>query len=222
MSNVPTKNPDRVNNFGIVLIGLTSAVLLWVSVVALQAYYGSTAGAVELERLATNQNQEVRELKAQQSAGLKEYRWVDPKAKTLAIPVETAMALVLRDAKGGAASLVPAVGTHDVATVPAAPGRPADNVAAPATAAPTAPAPATPAGGAATPGQGGTPPGATPTSEASAANPSTAAQPQAPVPATPSKAGATPAKPTGGPEVPAPPAQGVGGTQDKPSEGLPR
>src|SRR5688572_23133750 len=111
MSGMPKKNADNVNNFGIVLIGLTSAVLLWVSVVALQAYYGSTAGAVEEERQATNQGGEVRALMAQQTSLLKESHWVDQKKGTVSIPIEAAEALVIAAAQAGAPSLVPSIGS---------------------------------------------------------------------------------------------------------------
>ncbi len=46
MSDLPRKAQDRVNTFGVVLIGLVAAVLLWVSVVARQAYYYRTAGKI--------------------------------------------------------------------------------------------------------------------------------------------------------------------------------
>jgi hypothetical protein len=147
----PKRSSDVVNNFGIVLIGLTSAILLWVSIVALQAYYGSTAGEIEEQRTATDLGREMRELKAAQAAALQEWKWVDQKKGTVTVSIDHAMAAVVRDARGGAASLVPAVGAHDQPTVPAEPGRPADDVAVPGGAAPAPggelplPAPGTPA-----------------------------------------------------------------------------
>src|SRR5687767_10863715 len=138
MSDLPKKAQDRVNTFGVVMIGVVSAVLLWVSVVALQAYYNNTAGAVETERGSSGKSMEVRTLKSKQQEYLLEGKYVDARKGIVTIPIEEAKRLVLRDAKANAASLVPAVGAHDQPTVPAVSGRPPDNL----------PTPAAPAGGA--------------------------------------------------------------------------
>ncbi len=53
------------------------------------------------------------------NADLKKTQYHYPGSQTMNIPIDRAMALVLRDAKaGGQASLVPAVGMHDSATRP--------------------------------------------------------------------------------------------------------
>lgn len=156
MSELPKKAQDRVNTFGVVLIGAVAAVLLWVSVVALQAYYYSTAGKVESERASTGKGREVRDLKAEQRAYLQEGKYVDPKKGIVAIPLDDAMKLVLDDAKAGKPSLVPVIGAHDQPTVPAVSGRPPDNVASPtAPAGGAGAAPAAPSAGATT--EAGTP-----------------------------------------------------------------
>jgi hypothetical protein len=171
----PKRANDVVNNFGIVLIGVVSAILVWVSVVALQAYYDIGAGKLELERLEAGQEHGVRELKAKQTAALHELKWLDQKKGTVAIDIDSAMAMVVRDAKAGAPSLVPAIGPHDLATVPALPGRPADAAAAPAPAPAGAPAaaPAPAPAGAAAPAPAGAP-AAAPAGAPAAAAPSSA------------------------------------------------
>jgi hypothetical protein len=126
MSGLPTKAQDRINNFGIVLIGTVAGVLLWVSVVALQAYYYSSAGEVEKQRDAEGKGREMRDLHAQQLADLQDSKYLDPAKGVVTIPIDAAMSLVLEDARGGAGSLVPAVGAHDTPTVRARWGRPSD------------------------------------------------------------------------------------------------
>ena len=166
MSDLPRKAQDRVNTFGVVLIGLVAAVLLWVSVIALQAYYYSTAGKMEAERGSAGKSREVRDLKAEQRAYLQEGKYVDPKKGIVAIPIDDAMKLVVRDGKAGSPSLVPAIGAHDQPTVPAVSGRPPDNVQPPGGAAPApggaaAPAPGGAAGGTAPTTPAGSPPATT-------------------------------------------------------------
>jgi hypothetical protein len=153
-SALPRKASDRVNTYGILLIGLVSSVLLWVSVVALQAYYNRTAGQLQGERDAAFKNRQVTDLKSAQVAELQDSKYVDPNKGRVTIPIDSAKGLVLRDLRDGAPSVVPAVGPHDKATVPAKWGRPPDQVAAPAGAAPGG-APAAGAGpaGAAAAGQ---------------------------------------------------------------------
>lgn len=184
MSDLPRKAQDRVNTFGVVLIGVVATVLLWVSVVALQAYYYNTAGQLETERNATGKNREVRDLKADQQAYLQEGKYVDPTKGIVTIPIEDAMRLVLRDVKAGAPSLVPAIGAHDQATVPAVSGRPPDTAAAPAAPGGTTPAPdasGAPAGDA--PDK----PPTTPAGPGTGAQPEAAASPPAtPTPPSPS------------------------------------
>ena len=177
MSDLPRKAQDRVNTFGVVLIGLVAAVLLWVSVIALQAYYYSTAGKMEAERGSAGKSREVRDLKAEQRAYLQEGKYVDPKKGIVAIPIDDAMKLVVRDGKAGSPSLVPAIGAHDQPTVPAVSGRPPDNVQPPGGAAP-APGGAAPApGGAAAPAPGGAAGGTAPTTPAGSPPATTAEAP---------------------------------------------
>jgi hypothetical protein len=131
MSGLPKKAQDRVNTFGILLIGLVTTVLLWVSVVALQAYYYSSAGEIEREREAHNKGRQARDLKARQTAELMDSKYVDPQRGLVTIPIDTAKDMVLREARGRADSLVPAIGAHDTPTVPAVWGRPSDTATAP-------------------------------------------------------------------------------------------
>jgi len=144
---MPKRGQDRINTYGILLIGLVSSVLLWVSVVALQAYYNRTAGSLETERSAMLKNREASGLKAGQLAELQDSRYVDARKGLVTIPIDSAKQLVLRDLRDRAPSLVPAIGPHNLPTVPAVWGRPPDLPGAPP-AGGAAPAGAAPAGGA--------------------------------------------------------------------------
>jgi len=122
----PARNEDKVNTFAIVVVGLVSAIVVWASVVLLQAYYQNTAGAAEEERQAVGQNDTVRSLRAEQRASLAEARYVTDAAgaRMASIPLEAAKAKVLADAQKQAPSLVPRVAAHNVPSIPAMPGKP--------------------------------------------------------------------------------------------------
>ena len=150
-SALPKKQQDRVNAYGIVLIGLVGTVLIWVSVVALQAYYNRTSGALRSERDAEWKNKDVMDLKTAQLAELRDSKFVNPQKGIVTIPIDQAEVLVLKGLRDGDPSVVPAVGPHDLPTVPAVWGRPVD-AAAPAAGGPAA-VPA--AGGAAAPAAAG-------------------------------------------------------------------
>lgn len=132
MSEFPKKAEDRVNTFGIVMIGIVSAVLLWVSIVALQAYYQSTAGPLEAARDAEGKSAELRALRAGELAALQKTEYADAAQGTLRrLPIDLAMKAVVRDAIAGEPSLVPAVGPHDQATVPPVFGKPIEGATVP-------------------------------------------------------------------------------------------
>jgi hypothetical protein len=203
-SALPKKAQDRVNTYGIVLIGLVSALLLWVSVVALQAYYNRTSGLLQGARDAEGKNRQVIDLKSAQVAELNDSKVVNPQKQIVTIPIGDAEKLVLQGLREGAPSLVPAIGPHDLPTVPAVWGKPADvkpaEGAAPAGAAPAgaAPAGAAPAGGA---DAASLPPGTTPGTTPTPRDPNTPrSEPSAPAagqspPAAPPAASPSPNKP---------------------------
>jgi hypothetical protein len=198
-SALPRKAQDRVNNYGIMLIGLVSAVLLWVSVVALQAYYNRTSGLLQGERDELGMNRQVIDLKSAQLAELNDSKFVNPQKGIVSIPITDAEKLVLQGLREGSPSLVPAVGAHDLPTVPAVWGRPSD--AAPGAAPGAAPAGATASGAAPA---GVAPAGAAPAGAAPAgAAPAGGATASGAAPAGAAPAGAAPAGSTGEASLPA-------------------
>jgi outer membrane protein OmpA-like peptidoglycan-associated protein len=134
MSNLPKKAEDRVNTFAIVLVGTAAGILLWATMVALQAYYLNTAGEMEAERDGVELARERRSVEATQQANLARLERNEEFANAAEVcyrtPIELAMANVVADAQAGKTTLVPAVGAHDKPTLVAIPGYPASEGAA--------------------------------------------------------------------------------------------
>lgn len=79
------------------LVGIIGAILLVVIIVALQGYF-MKAKRDELERkVAGNPVQELADLRSGQIERLTAYRWVDRKKGVVAIPVERAMEIAVRE-----------------------------------------------------------------------------------------------------------------------------
>lgn len=142
------KAEDKMNMVNVITVGVVGVLLVWVSIVALQAYYKSTLDAEEQRRMTANQDVQLRETRSAQQAVLSGYTTRSSAAygKQLAvIPIDRAMDLVLAEAKADpGASLAPEAGTQDKATIEAVP--PFALIKAEAPAAPPAPpaAPTTP------------------------------------------------------------------------------
>jgi hypothetical protein len=187
------KQPDNPNVVGIIVIGAAGSLLVIILFIALQAYYTAGASALQAVREAEEIDFDRRKVQADQETLLKELRWLDQGKRTARIGIESAMKAVVADAAADrGATLVPAVGAHDTPTVPAIPGRPADNAQVPVPAAGTAPADGTAPATGTTPasGTGTTPFEGTPTdgttpapATAPAAGQATAPAPAAPAPA---------------------------------------
>ena len=172
----PKRNPDALNTIGIVVVGICGAVLVYVTIVALEAFYVNDSSEIQTMADYGGQDTGARSLRTEQVNRIGEYgtnpKPAAPKANETAraqsyrIPIDVAMKEVVEGAKTDPGNLVPALGKSDKSTVlpifgrpklaPAAPTTPASGVADPAAgaAAPaagtTAPAPAA-AGSAAPP-----------------------------------------------------------------------
>jgi translation initiation factor IF-2 len=213
------KAEDKLNTVGIVTVGICGAVLVYVSIVLLQAFYMNETSAVSQITDNYGAQDELRTLRSAQVASISEYRRGGTPT-TAAIPVQRAMELVVNQVKAGNSSnLVPAVGPSDKATLPAVFGRPDPNAAPPAAPAPAAgtpeagaPGAAAPAAGAAAPAPGAAAPttGAADGSGAAATVPASGqVVPTATPPGTPPAAPAT-----GGAAAP---SAGAGGAPGQPA-----
>lgn len=174
----PKRNPDRLNTIGIVVVGMCGAVLVYVTIVALEAFYVNDTSEIQTMADYGGQDTSARSLRAEQMNRIGEYgpnprpaapkANEEPKPQTYHIPIEVAMKRVIQDAKADPAALIPQVGRSDRSTVLPIFGRP--KLIPPAPVAPAPPAGTVPAGDAA-PGAGN-PAAATP---AAAATPPAAA-----------------------------------------------
>lgn len=127
MSDFPEKAPDNTNAVAVVVIGLATTAVLWAFVVYLQSYFENTEGEIAASRASQGRSSLVRDLKAEQRADLAKTAYADASKGTLKrLNVETAMSLVVRDAKSGK-SMIPSLGELNVPSIPAAAGRPADD-----------------------------------------------------------------------------------------------
>lgn len=177
----PKRNPDALNTIGVVVVGICGAVLVYVSIVALQAFYMNDSS--EVVTMADYGGQDL----AHQSLRASQINVVEdcgPNAKpeagkqqTYRIPIKYAIKLVADEAKRDASSLVPTQGPSDKPTILPIFGRP--KIAPPAA---TPPAdggavnvPMTPTGGQ---GMGGGQPAGAPSGAGAAdPNPTTAPTP---------------------------------------------
>jgi hypothetical protein len=149
-SETGKRNPDRLNNLGVVVVGICGAVMVYVSIALLQAFYMNDTAQVETLADYGGQDSMQRSVKAEQMHNL------DPQPArnatgTYSIKIDKAIDLVVRDAKTQPENLVPALGPSTKQPVDPHYGRPAVGGAAPAGAGAGS---AAPAAGSADPGAG--------------------------------------------------------------------
>ena len=195
----PKRNPDKLNTIGIVVVGICSAVLVYVTIVALQAFYMDDTSEIQTMADYGGQDTQAKSIRAQQMMALKASSTPNaapqgPKqVQTFRIPIEYAMKKVVDGARVDPGNLVPAIGRSDKPTVLPTFGRPKQI--------PTA-TPPSGAGSAADPGTGS---GAIDTApqpggQGSGAPTTAPTTPPTTPPATPPK---TPATPPTAPKTPA-------------------
>ena len=103
----PKRNPDSLNTIGVVVVGVCGAVMVYVTIVALQAFYMNDTS--EIQTMADYGGQDV----TAKSHKADEMRNIGPEAatngaapgtpQTYRIPIDDAIELVVRDAKGASA-----------------------------------------------------------------------------------------------------------------------
>jgi hypothetical protein len=197
----PKRNPDKLNTIGIVVVGICGAVLVYVTIVALQAFYVNDTSEIQTMADYGGPDTSSKSLRAEQMSRINEYGTNPkpaapkaneaPKPQTYRMPIDLAMKLVVDGAKADPSMLIPQVGRSDKGTVlpifgrpklapPPAPAAPAP---APADAAPAAGAPAAGASPASTPADGKAPAAAAPSNKAPEAPAAAAAAPSNKAPA---------------------------------------
>ena len=158
----PKRNPDRLNTIGVVVVGICGAVLVYVTIVALEAFYVNDTSEIQTMADYGGQDTNARSLRTEQVNRIGGYgtnpRPQAPKAneaqrpQTYRVPIDVAMKRVVEDAKADPSALIPSLGHSDKATVMPIFGRP-KIIPAPA-AAPAAPAAPGAAGSVAAPAAG--------------------------------------------------------------------
>ena len=81
-----------------VVVGVVGAVLVFVVIVLLQALFQSAEQAELARKVTSAAPAELESLRAEQLGLLNGYRWVDREKGIVAIPIEQAMELTVRDA----------------------------------------------------------------------------------------------------------------------------
>jgi len=125
----PKRNPDKLNTIGIVVVGICSAVLVYVTIVALQAFYMDDTSEIQTMADYGGQDTQAKSIRAQQMLTLKSASTPNPapqgkQVQTFRIPIEYAIKKVVDGAKVDPGNLVPAIGRSDKATVLPTFGRP--------------------------------------------------------------------------------------------------
>lgn len=216
MSGTGKRGPDLLNVIGIVTVGVCGAVLTYVSIVLLTAYYMHETTDRDHQKAIENPSALRETVHASTTANL-------DGSKEGTIKVERAVELVLQDAAKDPSNLVPAVGPSTQPTVVAEYGRAADVQKAAAPTPPatepakTEPAPTAPTG--TEPAK--TEPAPVPTgTEPAKTEPAKPAEQTPPATTPPAPTGAKPA-PKPAPKKPAPKKPAPTGTQPAPGGNAP-
>ena len=165
MSGSGKRNTDTLNTIGIVVVGICGAVLVYVTITALQAFYVNDTSDIQTMADYGGQDMPVKNLRAAQMGAINEYGpnpapapakpGETAKPQTFHMPIADAKKLVI-DPKADPANLLPVLGPSNKPTVLPIYGRP-KAIAAPAAPTPT-PEPGagsgSDAGSAAAPGAG--------------------------------------------------------------------
>jgi hypothetical protein len=121
----PKRNPDSLNTIGVVVVGICGAVMVYVSITALQAFYMNDTSELQTMADYGGQDTTAKSLKAEEISNITE-----PKMGTPSITIDKAMELIVRDAdaaqkaKQPANHLVPGACESNHPTEKAQPGRP--------------------------------------------------------------------------------------------------
>jgi hypothetical protein len=117
-SFVPGSDAD-INVFSIVMTGVVGAIITVVIVLALKALYYQTQSNEQAAKAAQYGDIRLSDVQASQLEQINGYRWVDPKAGKLAIPIDRAMERVLDESRrAGAGNHVVQWSTLDQTPVP--------------------------------------------------------------------------------------------------------
>ena len=86
---------DNVNTPAVAVVGVVLAVIVFASIVGVQAFYEDLVHVQSEKKY--QRSEPLRELLAKQRGQLYGYRWVDAKTKVVAIPIDRAIELTVKD-----------------------------------------------------------------------------------------------------------------------------
>jgi len=160
------RNADKLNTVGIVVVGICSAVLVYVTIVALQAFYMDDTSEIQTMADYGGQDNQAKNIRATQSANITAPSNPNPVKpgveQSYRVPIDVAMKKIVAEAHVDPGKLIPIWGRSECRTVLPVFGRPVNDPTPPC-ATGTAPAP-TP-----DPGAGSAAPPAVPANPGSAA-----------------------------------------------------
>jgi hypothetical protein len=138
----PKRNPDKLNTIGVVVVGICGAVLVYVSIVALQAFYMNDTSEIQTMADYGGQDITAKSIRTQQVENISVYApnpapTAPGAVQSFRVPIDRAIKLVVESAKSDPSLLVPTQGRADKATIEPIFGRPKP-IAPPAGAAPPA------------------------------------------------------------------------------------
>ena len=113
-----SKDSDGLNTPVIAVVGFVSAVLTFALIVAVQVLYYQVSAAETDRKVIAVRAEEADDMLAQQEAKLARYGWVDRAKRRIAVPVERAMELVVRDLQESQESQLRDVGKKPPAPAP--------------------------------------------------------------------------------------------------------
>ena len=92
---------DDVNTLAVAVVGFIGAILVFVMIVALEVWFYNVQEVETYKKVISVPPQEYSSLVADQQAQLHSYRWIDRQNGIVAIPIERAVELVVKDQSAG-------------------------------------------------------------------------------------------------------------------------
>src|SRR5688572_29580516 len=123
----PKRNPDKLNTIGVVVVGVCGAVLVYVTIVALQAFYMSDTSEIQTMADYGGQDKTALGRHADEQRNIMEpgkNAVAEGQTPTFRIPIDHAMRLIVEDVKKDPAHLIPALPRSEKSSIEPVFGRP--------------------------------------------------------------------------------------------------
>lgn len=120
MSGGPKRNEDRLNTIGVVVVGICGAVMVYVTIVALEAFYMNDTSELQTMADYGGQDTTARSHKADEMRNITEPARngvAEGMPPTFRLKIDHAMDLIVRDAANDPTHLIPAFKPSDKPTV---------------------------------------------------------------------------------------------------------